>query len=94
MPNCFRLTKKGETAASPLNQIDDEMCAHFGVVPDVKMYYHGWYDFIGFLIAVGKPLGSAELRKSCEDLSPEMVAILDYLEANYTSDAWAEIGRR
>ncbi len=56
MPNCFNLTKRGETTPSKLGDVD-AICQHLGT------------------------------------LKGDMLKVLSFLEAEYTSDAWAEIGR-
>lgn len=101
MPNCFQLTRKGDTHPSPLVLIDDLMCEHFGVDPDPVKYYYGWYDCIGFRLAMGKTFAEiieqfneyiAESRSS--EYYVVMIEIAKWLDANYTTDAWREIGRR
>jgi hypothetical protein len=94
MPNCFQLISKETGQPTAFNKIDDDICASLGIVPDAVKYYRGWYDFIGFMIAIGKPLGSKELRKEVEDVDKDLLPVLDFLEQHYTSDAWAQIGRR
>lgn len=91
MPNCFQLTRKGEKEPSPLLTIDKEMCDHFGEECDPKLWFRNWYNTIGFLLATGSDW--AKIRETYDD-SPHMLEVIEYLEANYTFDAWAEIGRR
>ena len=91
MPNCFTLTRKGASAPSKFADIDNELCAHLGVQPDPIRYYQGWYDCIGFALAIGKTWDW--MRKEWAE-DTELLPIIDYLEAHYVSDAWAEIGRR
>ena len=93
MPNCFSLTRKSDPAAGPvpLALIDDEMCEHFGVTPHPKDYYKFWYTFVGLPLACGKTL--ADVQGMYKD-NPEGLAIVEWLDANFTSEAWAEIGRR
>lgn len=93
MPNCFTLRKKEVEELSRFNDIDDEMRLHFGAEPDETNYYRGWYDSIGFAIAMGRKLGSQELRDVFKGI-PELLEVIDWLEEHYTSDAWAQIGRR
>lgn len=95
MPACFNLTRKGEKEPAVLQAVDEELCAHLGVEVHPKWWVEGWYDFIGFLVATGSPLGGEELRKKVEELNdPAMTKILAYLEEHFTSDNWTEIGRR
>jgi len=93
MPNCFTLTRKSDPAAGPvkLTLIDEELCAHLGVEVHPSNWCFGWYDIVGFALAMGKSF--AEIREFCEDYE-DLHPIIDYLDANFTTNAWAEIGRR
>ncbi len=82
MPNCFMLTRKGEEQMTPLQQVDDEMRTHFGAPPSATEWYRGWYDTIGFGLAMGNDWD--RLRELYEDAKP----VIDWLEANFTVDAW------
>jgi hypothetical protein len=99
MPNCFCLTRKGEKKPTALQKIDDDMRVHFGAPPSKDHWYFGWYDWIGLSLAMGSTF--TEIRNRAwkrigplEEEDHKALAVLDYLDANYTSDAWAEIGRR
>lgn len=118
MPNCFQLFKRWDTLdaadlpAVPvtLAKVDEELCSMLGVAVHPKRYVAGWFDSIGFLIAMGKgKLGTESLRVAVHlwyfpiDYPPLDTAIEEYeiakrilshLEQHYTSDAWAQIGRR
>jgi TorA maturation chaperone TorD len=104
MPNCFQLTRKGDTHPSPLVLIDDLICEHFGVEPDPVTYFNSWYDSIGFKLAMGKSLTEIvnyyhreyELCKGNDpsDYWQTQLKIAQWLEENYIPDTWAEIGRR
>lgn len=65
-----------------------------GIEVHKEKYALGWFDSIGFRIAVlGKPLGSDELRDLIRHISPPqaaetMCSILAFLEEHYTSTAW------
>ena len=56
MPNSFSLTRKSNMDAGPvsLQQIDNEMCADFGLVPDPNNSYHLWVNIIGLTLATGQ----------------------------------------
>jgi hypothetical protein len=93
MPNCFTLTRKSHKAFGPvpLALIDEELCAHLGVEVDNKFWLHGWYNCIGMMLAIGKSFDECrEIFKESSELQP----IIDYLDTNFITDAWAEIGRR
>ena len=87
MPNCFTLTKKGADKCAVLQDIDDEIRAHFGEPPDNKHWLWHWYDCIGLALAYGKTWD--EQRELFED-SPELLEIIDYLEDHYVPDCWSE----
>ena len=112
MPNCFQLfPKTNPSEPAILQQVDEAICANFHVDVDPKYWVAGWYNVIGFLIALkGYALGSRELRlavvswydtplyrrdeKQRREYLKDQLLILKYLEKHYTSDSWAEIGRR
>lgn len=106
MPNCFTLTRKSNPEAGPVEftEIDEEMCRHFGVPCDPVQWYMKWYCFAcEWGIALG-----ATLKQLVDDWEDEHLLfddepsefdirwheILVWLDENFTSDAWAEIGRR
>jgi hypothetical protein len=96
VPNCFSLTRKGETEPMKLVKVDEAICQHFGWTPHMYRWAYNWYNIIGFEIACGKRLGSQELRDWVADMpdSPEaLLCILDFLEREFTDNAWVEIGR-
>lgn len=99
MPNCFQLTRKGEREPATLVSVDEAICAHLGCRVDPVRYAHEWYDSIGFALAMGDTFDKIRNSYIKNDYyRPEykavMVKIVDFLEANYTTSAWAEIGRR
>ncbi len=103
MPNCFSLTRKGETAPMPLQAIDDLMRKHFDAAPDAINWFNGWYDYIGFALACGRDMawletGIAKIISEAKDDDERaywtmMQACRAWLADNFTSDAWAEIGK-
>ena len=86
MPAYFTLTKKGETEPSAFIAIDEAMCAHFEVTPDPVKYYRAWYDIEGLGLAMGHDWN--KLR----EINPNRADIIDWLEDNYTPDAWYSRG--
>ena len=102
MPNCFTLTRKGENAPASLQTIDDLMRVAFGEEPDPKRWLWGWYDVVGFGLALGRDW--TQLREQyAEDPAEsertntfhrQMLTVIDWLDEHYTTDAWAERGRR
>lgn len=98
MPNCFTLTRKGESKPANLQEIDDEMRVEFGEEPDADRWLWGWYDTIGYGLALGRDW--AQLRERfAEDpdeserinmLRRRRLAVIDWLETHYVFNAWAE----
>lgn len=101
MPNCFSLTRKSGGGPVSLTQIDEEMCRHFGVACHPTKWYHYWYDTIGFDLACGGTFAKmrAKLIEQISEDDPESewdkrtLEIVDWLDANFESDAWARIGK-
>ena len=101
MPACFTLTRKGESTPSSLQHIDDEMRVEFGEEPDEIRWLWGWYNVVGFGLAMGRDW--TQLRKQFAEDPAEsertnmsrrrMLAVIDWLETHYVSNAWAERGR-
>ena len=102
MPACFTLTRKGESTPSSLQHIDDEMRQAFCEEPDEVRWLWGWYDTIGFGLAMGRDW--TQLREQFAEDPAEsertnmfrrrMLAVIYWLEANYIPNAWAEVGKR
>lgn len=80
MPNCFILIPKG--------QEEEELLVTVDVECDPLYWHRGWADSIGLGLACGKTF--EQLR----EILPSMIDIIDFLDANYTTDAWAEVGGR
>ena len=85
MPNCFQLWR-GDSAV-PLSQIDDEMRLHFGAPSHPTDYYESWYDLVGSLLASGYSFD--RVREVYAD-APELCAVVDWLEKNFTVRHWYE----
>lgn len=88
MPNCFTLTRKGETEPSKLSAVDDALCAHLGVEPDAEQYHASWVDLEGFALAMGRDWAWMRVN------FPDRLDIIGWLEENYIPDSWVEVGRR
>ena len=87
MANCFRLLSREDGQPVLLTEIDNRMAEHFGEEPHETKWFRYWYDKAGFSFAMGRTI--AETR----ELFPEDNDILDWIDANFTIDAWAEVGR-
>lgn len=103
MPSCFSLTKKGEDKPTPLSKIDEELCVHFNHAVHPVTYLWGWYDAIGFNLAIGKSfpevrehfqkmLLTDEIKNDEQSilLVERWISMVGYLEDHYTSDSWKE----
>lgn len=97
MPNCFQLIRKSdpEAGAVSLQRIDEEMCLHFNEPCHPERWFRNWYNSIGMSLAFGRTF--EELRKRPEedgDWEPEdvqeWVSMIDWLDANFTTNAWYE----
>lgn len=87
MPNCFRLISREDDRPVLLAEIDNRMCEHFEVEPHETRWYRYWYECLGMSFAMGKTIDETR------ELFPEYNDILDWIDSNFTIDAWAEIGR-
>jgi len=90
MPNCFSLTRIGASEPINLVELDDELREEFNEPEDAHSWLYGWYDYIGFAYACGHD--NAKCREIFEG-NDDLQKVIDYLEANFTCSAWAEIGR-
>ena len=86
MPNCFQILDKVSGEPVVLQHVDERLCQHFGVPVDPDSWYLGWYDAIGFELAIGWTF--AELREANAD-NEEYLAIIDCLDAWYNVNSWA-----
>lgn len=96
MPNCVAFARRSDAARMPVPfvTIDQEIAAHLGLPCDPIEWVRGWYNMIAFRLAMGRTLD--EIRQELtKDADPyELLPILTFLEAHFTPDTWAEIGRR
>ena len=100
MPNCIQLISRETNEATKFSTIDDRLCQWLGVEPDKERYHAAWYDIIGFRLALGQSFAqikeyfTKEMQTSkYSDEYAHLWRIADWLETNYTCNAWAEIGR-
>lgn len=96
MPNCYSLTRKGETEPSMLQHVDEDLCKHWEVDPHPMHWYFDWHNIIGFRLALGKTFAEihAEMLAHATTYNDEcyyrLADITRYLEEHYTSNAWAQ----
>lgn len=94
MPVCFTLTPRlapgVESAPATLQHIDDRMRQDLGYDPDPEKWLHGWYDSIGFGLAMGRTFDS--MRVTFAD-DAELLEVIDYLDKHYIPDAFRTVGR-
>lgn len=88
MPNCFSLTRKGETEPTSLSAIDEELCALLGTPVHPTRYVEGWFDSIGFALACGRSW--EQIKLFSDPREDNLRKIITHLETNYSVDAWAE----
>ena len=103
VPNCFQLARKSEPEKPiALSVIDEEMCQHFKAECDPIKYHACWFDIIGFKLAMGQSFIKivASLAKSMSEMPQykddylHLIEIALWLDEHFTSDSWAEIGKR
>lgn len=90
MPNCFTLTKIGDSEPMPLAKVDELVCAHLGAPVHPTKYCCWWFDAVGFLLAMGRSFDDIIASVDFADWSEELQKITHYLKANFTANAWAQ----
>jgi hypothetical protein len=80
MPNCFTLTRKGETAPMKLSAVDDFICKLLNEDPDPVLWCRWWYDTLGLGLALGHTFN--ELRKQFADT--DLIEVIDALDEHFT----------
>lgn len=90
MPLNIQFTHKNNTQPTPLNTIDEELCALLNVPTDPSAYVEFWLDFIGQQVCVeGYELGTQALKdKVLSWDNSRLMVIHDYLVDNYSSKSW------
>jgi hypothetical protein len=105
MPNTLALYPKGSKEPHSFVRIDESMCEHFGHKPHPTRYLCAWVDSIAFFLAIGKSwddirgLYTRDLERARtdpemdgdEDFCSSTLAILEWLEANYSFSAGYEM---
>lgn len=100
MPNCFQLLRKSSPDEGPvlLPVIDEELCKHFQTPVDPKYWFNGWYDTIGFPLAMGQTFESiiTGFKEDLKEATTErdaywvnQINIAQYLNEHFTVRAWA-----
>ena len=74
--------KKGSNEPEKLTEVDNAICAHFGVEPDPVQWYNYWYVTVGFFLAMGKDYDYI-VREF-----PAHQALCQFLAANYETNNW------
>jgi hypothetical protein len=99
MPACFQLIDRQTGQPAIFQQIDDKMRESFGAPPNDKEYMNGWYDSIGFRLALGKTWNDIrdefelEYRSDVNSgrersIYPRLISITNWLEDHYESSSW------
>ena len=65
---------------SKLIELDNELCAAFGIEPHAKNWFAGWMNSIGMMLAMHNDMAKA--RKICGD-DQELNFICDYIEEHF-----------
>jgi hypothetical protein len=86
MPNCFQLTRKGETEPTKLTVIDDFICNKLNEEPDPERWCRHWMDTLGLGFALGRTFD--ELRKAFADT--DLIEVIDILEEHFLVNAWVQ----
>lgn len=77
-----------------LNTIDEELCIHLGESISNSRWCRDWYNSIGLALAIGQSFDKIrEELKACPENEIELLPIVDYLDANFVTDAWYQRGR-
>jgi len=90
MPQVIQLTRIGESAPSKFQDIDDLMCAAFGVEPDATAWFANWYNLFCPLLACGKTFAEVRAIYDDEEDFLDEGRALTWLEENYTTESWRE----
>lgn len=96
MAGYFQLLNKKTGKPESFSFIDEELCNYFHEPIDPDKYLAGWYDSIGFRVAMGKSL--TEIRQDFINLMIEdpkhaegisnLIKILDWIDQHYTTNSW------
>ena len=83
MSDHFSLIRRRNPDAGPvpLQEIDSEMCAAFGIEPNTGRYYHQWVDSIGLALAAGQSFD--EIIRDCREAIEEQSRIANQDGINY-----------
>jgi len=99
MAQYFTLTRLGSKEPAILQDVDRAICQNIGTRFDDISWTEGWYDLIGFRLAMGHSFSQITdyLNERIADTGIDMawrddyrtlLRINHYLMDNYTSDAW------
>lgn len=86
MPNCFSLTRKGESKPTNLVDVDEELCEFLGVETHPEEWVAHWYEAVGFGLALGCTFEDLWTNFEDEDLRE----IIEYLDENFEARCWIE----
>lgn len=88
MPNCFQLKSIETGKPKDFAELDNEMCAHFGIEPNPDRWLMDWCNFIGLSLAMGETFD--EIRTYVYEDETLLHNIIDYIEQRYVPEAWYE----
>lgn len=92
MPNCFQLLDKASKKPADLVGVDNAMRKYFGAPEDTEHWYLGWYDTVGFALAMGNDWNRCRELFLVEGKG-RLAPVIDWLEENFDFYAWYERGR-
>lgn len=95
MPNVLKLRDRATGRVFEnrgLIEVDNDMCAAFGIEPDPVTFYEGWVDNIGFRLACGQSFD--DLRADYQDekfdeaFRIKRLRVIEYLAARFDNDSY------
>lgn len=89
----FRLYPKDGVEPAVLPKVDDALCQHLGITPHPKKYYHGWYDYVGFMLACGGTwiqilMQIDEWREKDQAGADKMEEVVLWLQSHYIPESF------
>ena len=90
MPNCFLFVSKETKTIVDLNKVDEEICGFLGIEVHPTNYAAGWFDCIGFRLAIGKTWDDMETEFAAQGNKwyDRQLKIVRFLRERYDSSAW------
>lgn len=101
MPVCFQLLEKTNHEAVAFQEVDEQICEHFGISAHPKKYVCGWYESIGLRLACGQSFDEIleEFARTIAEGNPnraeeiwlvDIIKIAKFLRDHYDMRSWRE----